>query len=214
MAITQLGLFNEALRILGERQLLSLTENREPLRVLNNIWNDGAVDYCLEQGLWNFATRAVEIDASTTVTQFGYVNAFDKPSDHIRTVGVAEDEYFNVPLLRMIEETGFWFADIDPIYVRYISNSDSYGNDMTRWPKTFAKYVASYLASEAAFTITQSPDKKQLAMSEMALRLRDARSKDAMADPTGFAPQGNWSRARQGYRNSTRDRGKRNNLIG
>lgn len=214
MAITQLGLYNEALRLLGERQLLNLTENREPLRVLNNIWNDGALDYCLEQGLWNFATRAVQIDASTTVPQFGYLNAFDKPNDHIRTVGVAEDEYFNVPLLRMIEETGFWFADIDPIYVRYISNAGTYGNDFSRWPKTFAKYVAAYLASEAAFTITQSPEKKQLAMAETALRLRDARSKDAMADPTGFAPQGGWSRARQGYRNSTRDRGKRNNLIG
>ena len=213
MAITQLGLYNEALRILGERRLANLTENREPRRVLDDIWNDGARDYCLEQGQWNFAMRAVQIDASTvTIPAFGFVNAFDKPSDHIRTAGVAEDEFFNVPLIHMLEEVGFWFADINPIYVRYVSNSDSYGYDLNRWPQTFSKYVAAYLASEAAFTLTQSPEKKQLAMALTAQRLLDARSKDAMAEATAFAPQGGWTSAR---RVGTRgDRGKRNKLIG
>ena len=212
MAVTQLGLYNEALRILGERRLASLTENREPRRVLDDIWNDGARDYCLEQGMWNFAMRAVQIDKSTTEPAFGYANAFDKPSDHIRTAGVAEDEFFNVPLTRVLEEVGFWFADIDPIYVRYISNDSNYGFDMNRWPATFGKYVAAYLASEAALTLTQSMDKKRMAMALAAERLTDARSKDAMADATAFMPQGNWTASRN--RGSRRDRGSRNQLIG
>lgn len=212
MAITQLGLYNEALRILGERRLASLSENREPRRVLDDIWNDGALDYCLEQGQWNFAMRAVQIDASVTVPAFGFTYAFDKPSDHIRTTGLAEDEFFNTPLVHTLEEVGFWFADIDPIYVRYVSKSDSYGYDLSRWPATFSKYVAAYLASEAALTLTQSAEKKQLAMALAAQRLLDARSKDAMAESTKFAPQGGWTSAR---RVGTRgDRGKRNNLIG
>jgi len=213
MAITQLGLYNEALRLLGERRLASLAENREPRRVLDDIWNDGALDYCLEQGLWNFATRAVEIEASTTtIPNFGYMNAFDKPNDFIRTVGVAEDEFFNVPLLKVLEETGFWFADIDPIYVRYISKDSNYGYDYTRWPVTFAKYVATFLASEAALTITQSAEKHGIIFSMMQARLKDARSKDAMAESTAFMPQGNWNASRRG--GMSRDRGKRNQLIG
>lgn len=212
--VTQLGLYNEALRILGERRLASLAENREPRRALDDVWNDGAIDYCLEQGLWNFAMRAVEVTKSTTtIPNFGYINAFDKPSDLIRTAGVAEDEFFNTPLTRMLEEVGFWFADIDPIYVRYVSNSDSYGNDFNRWPQTFAKYVAAYLAVEASWGITQDVNKRRDAIALMASRLLDARSKDAMSDATTFLPQGAWSAARHNG-GARRDRGNRNNLIG
>ena len=212
MAITQLGLYNEALRLVGERRLASLTENREPRRVLDDIWNDDAINFCLEQGYWNFAMRAVQIDASATEPAFGYTFAFDKPNDLIRTAGVCEDEYLNVPLTNMLEETGFWFANIDPIYVRYISNADTYGNDFTRWPTTFAKFVAAYLASEAVLTLTQSADKQKTIFALMSQRLKDARSKDAMNDPTAFMPQGSWSASRRG--GSRRDRGNRNQLIG
>lgn len=210
---TQLALYNEALRLIGERRLASISENREPRRVLDDVWNDGAVNYCLEQGQWNFAMRAIEITASTaTIPAFGYVNAFDKPNDFIRTCGVAEDEFFNVPLTRMVEEVGFWFADIDPLYVRYVSDAASYGLDLTRWPATFTKYVAAFLASEVVFTLTQSTDKQKYILGIMAQRLKDARSKDAMADPTAFTPQGGWSQSRHG--SLRRDRGPRNNLIG
>lgn len=212
-ATTQLGLYNEALRLIGERRLASISENREPRRVLDDIWNDGTVDYCLEQGQWNFAMRAIEITKSvTTIPAFGYTNAFDKPNDFIRTCGVAEDEFFNVPLTRMVEEVGFWFADIDPLYVRYISNASSYGADLTRWPKTFTKYVAAYMASEAVWTLTQSADKQRYILGILAQRLKDARSKDAMNDPTTFMPQGGWTQSRHG--SLRRDRGPRNNLIG
>lgn len=214
MSATQLGLYNEALRLIGERQLASLTENREPRRVLDNIWNDGAVNYCLEQGLWNFAMRAVQIDASTTaIPNFGYTNAFDKPSDHIRTAGVAEDEFFNTPLTAYMEEVGFWFASLDPIYIRYVSNAASYGNDLTRWPQTFTKYVAAYLAAESVLAITQSAEKQKIAFGLMTERLKDARSKDAMAEATQFMPQGGWTSARMNSGQGT-ERGKRNRLIG
>lgn len=213
MALTQLDLYNGALRLMGERRLASLSENREPRRVLDDIWADSAREYCLEQGQWNFAMRAVMITKSiTTIPAFGYVNAFDKPNDFIRTCGVAEDEYFNVPLLRMVEEVGFWFADIDPIYVRYISNDNSYGLDLTRWPKTFARYFEAFLASEAVFTLTQSAEKQSYIVRIMQQRLIDARSKDAMNDPTSFPPQGNWTASRSGR--NRRDRGNRNTLIG
>ena len=213
MAISQLALYNEALRLIGERRLASISENREPRRVLDDVWNDGAVDYCLEQGQWNFAMRAVEITKSATVPAFGYTNAFDKPNDFIRTAGAAEDEYFNIPLTRMLEEVGFWFADLDPIYIRYISNANSYGNDLTRWPKTFSKYVAAFLASEVVFTLTQSTDKQKYILGILHQRLKDALSKDAMNDPTQFMPQGGWTVSRRGG-DARRDRGPRGNLIG
>lgn len=213
MAATQLGLYNEALRLIGERRLASISEAREPRRVLDDVWNDGAINYCLEQGQWNFAMRAVEITASTVVPNFGFLYAFDKPNDFIRTAGVGEDESFIRPLTDMNEEVGFWFANIDPIYVRYISNAATYGSDLQRWPSTFTKFVAAYLASEVVFTLTQSTDKQKYISLILEQRLRKARSLDAMADPTQFFPQGNWSAARRGG-NRRMDRGVRGRLIG
>lgn len=213
MAATQLGLYNEALRIIGERRLANLTENREPRRVLDDIWNDEAREYCLEQGQWNFAMRAVQITASATVPAFGFQYAFDKPNDFVRTAGVCEDEDFKRPLLNTLEEVGFWFANITPIYIRYISKDNNYGLDFQRWPQSFTKFVAAYLASEAAFTLTQSADKQKLALAIMDHRLKIARSIDAMADATAFPPEGNWNASRRSTA-GRRDRGNRGQLIG
>lgn len=210
----QLGLYNEALRLIGERKLLSLSENREPRRVLDDIWNDGAINYCLEQGQWAFAMRAVKIDASTTVIPaFGYAHAFDKPNDHIRTAAVAADERFNTPLTTVLEEVGFWFSDATPIYIRYVSNDPNYGNNLLRWPQTFTRFVAAYLASQAVWTLTQSTEKKQLCIQIARTYLSDARSKDAMEESTAFMPQQTWTVARsRGF--LFRDRGNRGQLIG
>lgn len=212
---TQLGLYNGALRLLGERSLSSISEDRKPRHVLDDVWNDGFIDTVLEQGFWNFALRAVQIDKSTTsIPAFGHTNAFDKPNDWIRTAGVCQDEFFKVPLLDYLEETNFWFAEIDPIYVRYVSNAATYGSDLTRWPETFTLYVKAYLASEIAYTLTQSDAKLRMILGLVHQRLIDARSKDAMNEATAFLPPGTWSQARRGYRNGSRDRGGRNNLIG
>lgn len=213
MAATQLGLYNEALRLIGERRLASISENREPRRVLDDVWNDGAREYCLEQGQWNFAMRAVEITASTVIPTFGFTHAFDKPNDFIRTCGVAEDQSFARPLIDTLEEVGFWFANIDPIYVRYVSNANTYGFDLARWPSSFSKYVAAFLASEVVFTLTQSTEKQKYITALMEYRLKKARSIDAMADATAFAPEGNWTMSRKGG-NRRLDRGSRGRLIG
>jgi hypothetical protein len=41
MSASKLKLYNDALGILGERRLASLTENREPRRVLDEVWDAG-----------------------------------------------------------------------------------------------------------------------------------------------------------------------------
>jgi hypothetical protein len=86
---TKLFIYNEALGHLGERQLASLNEPREPKRVLDSYWSD-VVAYCLSQGLWKFAKRSVRIDNDAAVTpQFGFNYCFAIPSDWVRTILVS-----------------------------------------------------------------------------------------------------------------------------
>lgn len=213
MATTRLLLYNAAMLDIGERQLSSLTENREPRRVLDIVWDTGAVDFVLEQGLWNFAMRTVEIEYAPSITPaFGYARGFDKPTDWVRTAALCSDESFNVPLTQFVDEAGYWFAHLDALYVKYVSNDASYGADLSLWPQSFVKYAAAYLAHAAALRLTQSEEKVKKIERQMQRALIDARSKDAMNEPTMFLPRGSWLRARRGGGGG--DRGNSGSLIG
>lgn len=193
----QLNVYNDALRLVGERQLVSLTENREPRRLLDAVW-DGALKYCLEQGQWNFAIRSVRVNYSPSVEPpFGYRRAFNKPDDYIRTVAFASDPFFNSPIIQYTDEAGFWFCDLDEIYIRYVSNDQSFGLDSSLWPETFGNFVAAYLATQIAPRLKNGSDREWLAR-EYKMAKTDALTKDAIQEPTKIFPTCRWVRSRQG----------------
>lgn len=203
---SKLELFNGALgTFLGERMLASLSENREPRRLLDGAWDRGAVDYCLGQGQWKFAKRTSKLEYNLSMdSSFGFSRTFEQPEDFIRTICVSSDEYFSVPLLDYAPEGGFFFADIDNIYLSYVSNDSYYGGDFSIWPETFCRYVECYLAWSICERLTQSASKLDYLEKKMHKLLVDSRSKDAMELPTKMLPQGNWvssrsrSRSREG----------------
>lgn len=215
MTATKLGLYNGALRLCRERKLLSLTENREPRRLLDDAYGDGSTDgavkACLQMGQWTFAMRSIMLDYSPSVEpDFGYRRAFDQPVDMIRVSAVCSDEYFNCPLTRYADERQFWYADLDTIYVRYVSNHADYGADLSLWPESFVKLVEAYLAKEIVGNLTGDESKAV----EKAYKdsRKEALSLDAQNKPTAFMPRGSWVSARQfDFR---RDRGNRGSLIG
>jgi hypothetical protein len=198
----------------GERKLATLTEAREPRYLLDQVWAEEGVRRCLEEGQWNFAMRAVQVDYDPAVSPaFGYTRGFSKPTDWIRTAGLCSDEGFRTPLLQYVDELDYWYAYLDTIYVRYVSNDSSYGQDMSKWPITFAQYVAAYFASEVIIKISSDKERYQLVMNELRRRKRDALNKDAMNDPTTFPAKGSWVRARDHY-GWRRDGGNSGSLIG
>ena len=206
----QLSLYNEALGILKERSLSALTDSREPRRVLDDYYS-GVVAYCLARGFWNFAMRAVSITESLTITpEFGYTYAFEHPSDWIRTYVVADNENFEPQLLRYNDEAGVWYADVTPLYVKYISNSASYGLNLSAWPQTFADYVACRLAYRAAPRISKaSTEEMQRLYEEQKRACGIAGGVDAMDEPPRFPPTGSWAGSRRGVY-----RGPRSSTLG
>lgn len=212
--ITRLQLYNSALLLLGERNLASLSENREPRRLLDHVWDTGAVDFCLEQGQWKFATRTVQLYSDPSIApDFGYQFGYAKPDDFIRTMAFCSDEYFSFPLEDYSDDAGYWFFEIEPVYVKYVSNDSQYGGDLSLWPQSFVKYVSAYLATEICEQLTQSATKKAALEKLAGELLLKAASKDAMAGPTGRLPSGSWTNARRGG-NTRRERGNRGSLIG
>jgi hypothetical protein len=192
---TQLTIYQDALGHLGERLLASLTENTEPRRILDQAW-PGARRYCLEHAHWKFAQRTSKVSYSPSVTPaFGFNRAFEKPTDIVKLSKICGDEYFQCPLTDYVDENGFWFTNLDDIYVSYVSDDAAYGYDYSLWPETFTLYVSLYLASRVAARLRPTLDTRAI-MGQLAVAKEDAQAKDAMQGPTQFLPQGSWVRAR------------------
>ncbi len=208
MTIDQLGLYQGALRMVGERKLSSLTEARGPRYLLDDVWAEDPVKACLEAGEWAFATRSVRMLADDGVApDFGYQYGFEKPSDWVRTVAVSLDEYFEDPLLRHRDEGGFLWLDNDEVFFAYVSDDISYGRNMSLWTPSFINYVEAYLAKKICPTIVNSTTTIEQLDKEMDKYLSKAGGKNALTRPTHRTPTGTWVRARiyqRDYRRSDR----------
>lgn len=198
----KLDIYNVTLaEFLGARTLASLSENREPKRVLDAAWGaaDGLPLYALERGDWNFATRTVRLDYDAGVEPaFGLHRAFPKPDDWRRTTAVAADERFTHPLeqARCVDEAGFWFSDLDEIFVRYVSGHDDFGMNSALWSEHFKRYLAAELASRTAERLSNSTSVREAALVEADRLIRAAKSRDAMDEGTKRPTTGAWVRAR------------------
>jgi len=214
---TKLKLFNNALLHIGELNLSSLTEPREPRRVLDQIYDSGFIQTLLEEAPWKFATRTVKLDYDSSVTpSFGYRRAFGKPSDFVVICKVCQDEYYNYPMLRYQDEGNFIYSDLDEIFIQYVSNGVTFGLDLTKWPESFARYAELNLAHRACERITHSVERFKTITALMRIARDSAKSKDAMKNPTTFLPMGSWTSSRSGRTGNggRRDGGSRGSLIG
>lgn len=193
----KLSLYQGACAVLGERKVSSLTENSVMRRRLDTAFDSGVIRGCLERGLWNHAMRSVQLDYSPSVEPpFGYRRAFDKPTDWIRTAIVARDEYFTNAERRYADEAGFWYAELDTIYVRFVSDSTDFGMNYSLWPQNFTDFAEASLAHKCVKSTTGSSNEADSLEARIKRLLIRSRSTDAMDEPTDTIPSG-WAAARR-----------------
>ncbi len=199
MTSTKLSLYQGALRLVGERELGSLTEDRGPRRLLDSVWAADPIKACLEAGEWAFATRSVLMEADDGVApDFGYAYGFEKPSDWVRTVSVSLDEYFNPPLQEHRDEGGFLWLDNPEVYFAYVSDDTSYGRNYSLWPISFSDYVEAYMAKKIQPTVANTTATIESLDAQMEKLLSKAQGKNAITRPTRQQPAGGWVRSRGG----------------
>ena len=203
---SKLELYKSALRLLGSQRIDALTDAQERRYVIDDCYDEVLAE-CLEQGQWNFAMKSIEVESSTTITPtFGYAYAFQKPADFVRLGALSANERYQPPLADYEDEVGYWWADVDPIYVKHVSNATDYGNDLAAWPAKYTQYVYSSIAERVCMALTQSDSK----LEEMIKRKKDAlvsaRAHDAMNQPAPTVGAGSWASARLGGSNNYRGR--------
>lgn len=212
---TKLQVYNGALLLCGERFLASLTENREPRYLLDHVWDNNGVKSCLEEGQWFFAMRTIQLDYDTAIEpDFGYNRAFTKPDDWCLTSAVCSDEFFRSPTTRYVDEAGYWYADIDTLYIRYVSLDVAYGLNLLKWPEGFREFVEAHFASKIIDKIADSEEKRDEVKKTRRDTLRNAKNMSLMAGPPLFSAQGSWTRARNRFPNRRDGGNTSGDLIG
>jgi hypothetical protein len=201
---SKLNLYNSALRLIGDIKLSALTDDVEARYVIDDVFED-ACFFCLESGYWNFAMRAVQVeDDPSVVPQFNYQFAFGRPTDWLRTASIFADSYERDTVTDYAYEQGYWYANITPLYIRYVSNDNQYGMDLGKWTMHFQRYVEAHIAAEVCTRLSQSTTIEEALRKKEEFRKRDAQNKNAMENPARFPPLGQWARSRAiGFRSSS-----------
>lgn len=187
--VTKLQIYNRALYMLGERRIVSLTSNREARRLLDSMY-DEVKAYCLEQGMWFWAMRTVLASATALPSiNYGFKNAFQRPTDVIHTYFASIHISMKDPLTHFLDDGNTYFSDSATTYIRYTSDDNAWGNDLSRWSWTFAKYMAAELAASIAFQLTKNMELTEKIMGLAKMLLIEARVLDSPISKLGVLPR-------------------------
>lgn len=194
---TQLSIYNGALLVLGEDRLATTSDDVPHRYTLDERYSKAVAD-CLEAGLWDFAIRTSEEASDGTPTVHDFAFYFTKPTDWVRTAMVSASPSFDPPLMRYEDEGGKIYTDVDPIYLKYISNHATLGGGLlSAWPASFETYVQNYLAFLCHKRITGSDPRPEF-MRELRNSMKTTKAHDAMNGPPRFPPTGRLVQSRAG----------------
>ena len=147
MAITKLGIYNNALIKVGESVLDLITDDRESRYSLDSVYDLGAVDYCLEVTKPKFATKTVELTGVATATNITLAFTHTLPSDFVTVGALYSDAELDQPVARYVQEGSTILCDYATVYLRYTHNTVVEAN----FSPGFARVLTSYLAREIAY---------------------------------------------------------------
>jgi hypothetical protein len=195
MATSTTDIANLALTKLGASPILALSDPGKAARTINGIF-DAVRDAELRERPWKFAMARAELPALSDPPAFGYQRQFPLPADCLRLVQVGEGfgafglaDYQGPDNAPYQVDGGVILTDLPaPLKVRYVKRV----TDVSRYDAGFTQALACRLAAEAAESLTQSPQKRQLAMSEYQERIRAARRANAIEQAPETLADDSW----------------------
>lgn len=195
---TKIIVINRALTKLGSEKLMSETDNNKASRTIETIY-DGLLDRILRAYRWAFAIKRVQLAALADEPVYGFQHQYQLPSDCLRIDAVADNimrGLRNLPVMKRPlwqREGNRILTDIDaPLYLRYGARI----TDPSQWDASFTDAFCCLLASEMAEPITQSSTKKQAALQDFELAIREARQTSAIERPPIQQQDTSWVTAR------------------
>lgn len=199
MAASDVAIANLALTKLGDLRIVDLSENTKPAREINAVYTM-LRDKLQRRYVWRYAVKRDSLPALAGAPAWGYTYQFQLPSDCLRVLQVGE--YFPVPdLSNLISGGGQEYQvegrvilsnDAGPLKLRYLSRV----TDPAQFDATFDEAFASLIAFTVAEALTQSGSKKEAALRDYNMALRDAVTSSAIENPPESLADNAWIVAR------------------
>ncbi len=174
MSISAATICSNALMMLGDNAIASLTEDSDRARLANALW-EPVRDMVLRGHPWNCAVKRVSLGPDATAPAFDYTHAFTLPSDWLRTLSVGEEG--ERPEYRI--ESGKVLMRQNVCLLRYIWRNDQ----PATWDSMLVWAMTSCMRSVFAYGITQSTSLEQLVEQVLRDVLRQARAVDGVEEP-------------------------------
>ncbi len=202
---SKLGLYNKAALHLSQARLSDLDEDVLVKRELDAVYDD-VLRLCLEEGLWKWALRTVEIspDPDIDTAEFGGLQyGYTLPDDYVRAANISNTPNFNVNTsgFEDHEITGpgkILWTNLSLVYLRYVSTGETYGLNLAVWPETFANAVGARLAQHVAGQVTKSVTDESNAEKKGDKWMAQAKIRDSLDDKVKRGPVGTLVRSRLG----------------
>lgn len=192
---SQVEICNRALIKLGAGQITSITDNNKQARVLSDLWSTVRKAE-LTRRFWNFALSRTSLAALSTTPAWGFGYQYQLPTDFLKLMQI--NDTFIAPSLvdyrsgddsaYAIEGTSLLTNFGAPLKIRYVADV----TDPGLFDPLFAEVLASKLAYEACYTITQSRDGQRAAQDDYKFAIREAALSNAIAKPPQGMPDDAW----------------------
>jgi hypothetical protein len=186
---SQVEICNRALTKLGAGRITSLSDSNKQARALSACW-DTVRRAELAGRYWNFALKRASLPRLGTDPDWGFANQYQLPNDYLKLMQV--NDIFVAPGLADYKQADDspWaiegqaiLCDFDaPLKVRYVRDVTDTGT----WHPLFVEVMASKLAYETCYEITQSREGQRQAGDEYQRALKVAANSNAIERP----PQG------------------------
>lgn len=185
---------NRALSKLGDKTIVSLTENSNQGRALNECYvlvrqNE------IRRHPWHFAKKRASLAASVDTPEFDFEYQYTLPSDCLRVLmpfSGSESVQADNRVDWKIEGRNILSNQEGPLLISYLADI----TDPNQFDVAFIDVFASRLAMEVAMRLTGSTEKRKNAAEEYKTSLLEARRMNAFEQFSVARPTDDWELAR------------------
>lgn len=183
---TKTEICNTALQKIGAGRITSISQDTNPARVLNALF-DIVRQSELRQHPWSFAITRTSIAADAEEPEFGKAYSYTLPALCLRVL----PPYPEMNLADLdweIEGRQIYTDETAPLYLRYIQDV----TDTAQWDALFVDAFATKLAFEACEELTQSNSKKEGLRTDYDQAIKRAKRTNAIERTAQVPPDDSW----------------------
>ena len=177
MPLTRVQIISQALTLLGQKPIMSLTNQSDIVTAADNSF-DMLLQGTLSTGFWRFATTIIELQQIASTPIGGYwLYAYKLPTNYLKLVHLWPHNYDYEMYENSLMYSNFNNA-FQPLFLEYI-----FSPVVQNFPPYFVKYFIYEIASYLALSNAQRPDLYQVLDGKKVIELSIALCADAQNRP-------------------------------